>query len=356
MLDWIAALVGVFTITTTLLPFSRTAHWWIRIWDFPRIQLAAIGVGALVLHLSSDGRLPALNHLLTVVLVACVALHLARIFPYTILASKESADATPDAPEQNKLHLVLSNVLMSNRDFSRTVEMLRRQDPDVFLVVETDQAWLDALSDTLGDDYPHTVLVPQDNTYGMGLFSRFPLHGAEILFLTETDVPSIATDIELPCGHEITCRFLHPRPPRFQQDTTNRDAELLTVGKELADHTSPCLVAGDLNDVAWSHTTRLFRRTSHLLDPRIGRGLFSTFSARSSLVRFPLDHLFHSQHLTLDRIERLPPTGSDHFPIAIKLCLESSAPARQEVPTEEGDDLEEVAEKISPAVGRGGAP
>jgi endonuclease/exonuclease/phosphatase (EEP) superfamily protein YafD len=77
----------------------------------------------------------------------------------------------------------------------------------------------------------------------------------------------------------------------------------------------PVIVAGDLNDVAWSRTTHLFQRTGGLLDPRVGRGFFNTFDTRSRLTRVPLDHVFASRHFLLVELRRLPDIGSDHFPI-----------------------------------------
>jgi endonuclease/exonuclease/phosphatase (EEP) superfamily protein YafD len=52
------------------------------------------------------------------------------------------------------------------------------------------------------------------------------------------------------------------------------------AGREIAQSHRPALVAGDLNDVAWSHTSRLFRRIAQMLDPRVGRGIYSTFHVR----------------------------------------------------------------------------
>jgi endonuclease/exonuclease/phosphatase (EEP) superfamily protein YafD len=103
----------------------------------------------------------------------------------------------------------------------------------------------------------------------------------------------------------------------------------------------PIIVAGDFNDVAWSHTTRLFQRLSGLLDPRVGRGLYNTFHADHPLLRFPLDHLFHSNHFTLGSFRRLRHIGSDHFPIYVELNLNSEGPARQPKPSPEQGDLRE---------------
>ncbi len=76
--------------------------------------------------------------------------------------------------------------------------------------------------------------------------------------------------------------------------------------------------------------TSVLRIAAGLLDPRAGRGLYNSYNANNPLFRYPLDHVFHSKHFKLVRIQRLPDIGSDHFPILIELQYEPEAVAQQE--------------------------
>lgn len=98
--------------------------------------------------------------------------------------------------------------------------------------------------------------------------------------------------------------------------------------------------------MAWSRTTRLFQRLSGLLDPRLGRGLYPTFHARHPLVRWPLDHVFFSEHFLLAGIARLRYVGSDHFPILLRLCRAPHAPAVQDAPEADADDRREADQAV----------
>ena len=124
------------------------------------------------------------------------------------------------------------------------------------------------------------------------------------------------------------------------------DAELLLVGRAIQAHDGPTVVAGDLNDVAWSHTSELFRRLARLLDPRVGRGLLPTFHADYKLLRWPLDHVFYSEHFLLSGMERLGDVGSDHFPIWVELCRAPHASAKQETPEASTEDHRDAREAI----------
>ncbi len=119
------------------------------------------------------------------------------------------------------------------------------------------------------------------------------------------------------------------------------------VAREVAAADRPTIVAGDLNDVAWSHTSRLFRRISRMLDPRIGRGMFNSFHANHWPLRWPLDHVFVTDDFLLHAIRRLPAFGSDHFPILITLVLRAARqPRRRKPPAPDAEDRAEAADKL----------
>lgn len=129
----------------------------------------------------------------------------------------------------------------------------------------------------------------------MILLSKFPLTESKVNFLVKEDIPSIFTKITLQSGVKIDFYGVHPEPPKPGTDTYERDTELLLIWKKIKDYEYPTLVAGDLNDVGWFATSKLFRKYSELVDPREGRGLFNTYSVFMLLMRFPLDHIFYSK-------------------------------------------------------------
>ena len=90
--------------------------------------------------------------------------------------------------------------------------------------------------------------------------------------------------------------------------------------------------------MAWSETTRLFRKISGLLDPRVGRGMFNTFHAEYWFLRWPLDHLFHSDHFTLSRLCRLRSFGSDHFALFTELIFDLKRNVQQNSLDADEDD------------------
>jgi endonuclease/exonuclease/phosphatase (EEP) superfamily protein YafD len=175
-----------------------------------------------------------------------------------------------------------------------------------------------------------------------------------VRFLIQDDVPSIRAGIKLDEGMEVEIHCLHPRPPVPHEtgQSTERDAELIVVGKESKGKPWPIVVMGDLNDVAWSRTNYLFQRISGLLDPRVGRGLYNSFHARYFFLRFPLDHFFHSTHFRLVQLKRLAYFGSDHFPMFIRLSYEPEVQHQQEAPETELADEVDAAEKIAEAATR----
>lgn len=339
--------VGALGIILTILPFFRFGMWWIRIGDFPRLQIAfGCLIVALVFVLTQTFPLFWAETVFLVALLVCVVYQLYCVLPYLPIYPKQ-VETTRSPVLENTIRLLIFNVYIENRQTAKFLQLVERVQPDVILLAEPDKRWCREVA-RLEKSYPYTLVHPLDNAYGMALYSRLELSDTRLNFFIEDDIPSIITEVRLKSGLKIHLYCLHPRPPvPTESDRSNeRDAELLFVGRMIREHDVPTIIAGDLNDVAWSRTTKLFQKISGLLDPRIGRGLYTSFHARYPIIRFPLDHVFHSEHFRLADLRRLPSSGSDHFPIYIALTYEADAEHAHEEPVATPEEEREAVETI----------
>ncbi len=174
------------------------------------------------------------------------------------------------------------------------------------------------------------------------------LENTDFAFLVEKDVPSLTPLITLRSGVKVNCYFIHPKPPVPSEapSSITRDAELIMVAKNVKKSKMPVIAAGDLNDVGWSRTSKLFQKISGLLDPRIGRGLFATFNANNKFFRWPLDHIFHSKDFRVKNIKRLDYIGSDHFSIYINLSYEPETKDEQKNLKPDQEDVKDANKKL----------
>lgn len=313
-------LLGGLAILITVLPLWRTTRWWVRIFDFPRFQTALLALAVLLAW--PFVRSPTqLDLLFLGALGAALAWQISWVWRYLPGAPREvkHADAQQDAPAS--LALLTTNVLQSSRNADRLLGIINDANPDVILAVETDEWWCSRLEEALQGRYPYWVRYPLSNGYGLALFSRLELIEPAVRFVVDDAIPSIRTGVRLRTGAIIDLYGVHPRPPAVQQNSTERDLELLKVGREIKERGRPAILLGDLNDVAWSSSTVRFTRAGGLCDPRRGRGFYNTYPARLPGLRYPLDYIFNTSHFEVGAMRVLPGFGSDHLPLIAVLHL-----------------------------------
>ena len=334
-------------ILATGLPWVRSDYWTFRALEYPRFQKLLLCLALLAIWVLVWPEVPGAYYISAALLAGCAGYLFYKIVPYTKLYPKEMKEVEP-AGKDNTISFFTANVYQDNRNYNRIITQIGETDPDVILLLETDTGWAEAMQ-SLKQEYPHFLEQPQGNTYGLLFYSRFALQNSGLICRVKEDIPSIEATIILPSGQPVKLYGLHPEPPAPEETlrTTAKDKELMLVAFEAKKCNIPVIVLGDLNDVAWSYTTELFRKTSRLLDPRRGRGFYATFSAKSRFVRFPLDYIFCSDDFGLLKMKRMPYNGSDHFAMFVCLHYDESLKRQQETAKADGKEIRDAKEKAA---------
>lgn len=349
-LIWLARITLALLVLVTLAPLVNTGYWVVRLCDFPRVQiliLLLVPTLAIVAHAWGTWGFRREHGILGGVILAAACWQAAHVLPFTPLWQQELAKAS----ERENLRLMIANIKFENNQFDAVSQVIEQHDPDLLLLIEINEKWNSEL-DQLRQAYTHHVDVVRDEGLGLALWSKLPIQDEQVKYLVTERRPSIFATLTLPDGKTIQVAGVHPTPPGLKDETPGgrrdsrvRDAELVLVAKEVqANADAAWLVTGDFNDVAWSHSTRLFKRLSGLRDPRVGRALLTTFHADYPPLRYPIDHVFLSQGSTVGEFKRVRLPGSDHFAVLAEFHVTGNA-VPETASSSDHKEAEEIVEE-----------
>ena len=338
---------GFVSIVLTLLPLIPSDYWWIRMFDFPHIQLTTLTFIAILTYFIRFNIKSKKDYLFIVILIICFTYQFSKIAPYTPLYKKEVMDAT-SISKQSQVKLFTSNVLQKNESNERLISIIKELDADVMVFTEANDRWKNVIVKNLSSEYKYRVEMPLENTYGILMYSKLELINPEVKFIITDTIPSVHSKIRLRSGDIAQIYAIHPTPPMPQENplSTDRDAELMLTSKLARESEHPVIVIGDFNDIPWSSTSKLFQQTSELLDVRVGRGFYSTFNAKKILLRWPLDHIYVSPEFRLSSIKNCESIDSDHFPLYVELNFEPEGKLEQMPESVTKEELEQAQKEI----------
>ncbi len=321
-----------------------------RVWEFGRIQLTVLQLITLALGLFFIVDKDSLFWGIAVVHVGFIVYNAVILLPYTSAFKKKALE---DVPKHSRTISIISvNVYQFNERYEELIKLVREVQPDILLTMESNQAWDDAIAE-IEEDYPNFKKVPLENTYGIHFYTKLPAKYINVNYLVADDLPSIEASLAIDERTTFTFFGVHPPPPSptEEDNSKERDGELLSVGKKVKETKGAVIVVGDFNNVAWAKSSILFRKTSGLIDPRIGRGFVSTFHAKYKLLRFPIDLFFHSTDIFIEDFRTLRPIGSDHLPLFCKFYINYKEDVQEEdVETLEKGEKQEVEEMIEDGI------
>lgn len=254
-----------------------------------------------------------------VALFAIAAAFNARdLLPYWLPSSQAPTTVGADAGGDRRLFVISANVHRVNRATDRATAYLRDRSPDVAVVLEVDDAWAAAL-EGLADAFPHRVIRPRPDNFGIAVLSRRPLADVEERAFCETGYPSILATIRHPAG-DVRLIATHPFPPFNAACTARLVRHLDGVAEAVRASPLPCIVAGDLNATPWSRPFRRLTATG-LVDSALAQGVQPTWHAGLPAPRIPIDHILVPADAVVLRRDVGPAIGSDHLPVEAEIVV-----------------------------------
>lgn len=245
------------------------------------------------------------------------------VYPwYTSNQSQMSASPEPG------LRLLFSNVHVLNAQHDKLIELVETEQPDVLILQEISSQWVQSL-ETVGLSYPNKHLVPRNDSFGIGIFSRIPIHVSEEIHFGKLH-PSILAVVEIG-GERVTILALHPPPPVSDQAAASRNKQLQAAASYIREIQTPKLIIGDLNTTMWSRNYTRFVRESGLKNARRGFGILPSWPTYFPPMYIPIDHCLVSPDITVVDMRTGDDVGSDHLPLIVDLSLTSTnLPTRRE--------------------------
>lgn len=228
------------------------------------------------------------------------------------------------------LRLLIANLNTQNRSFDPVLSLIRQETPDLALLIEVDEAWLEQL-DTLKDILPYQFGEANPYNLGIVLYSRQPLINAQANPFETARNTGITANLTIN-GQSLALIGIHPPPPIKPHWFQVRNRQLDAIARYVQTLSTPVIVMGDFNSTPWSPYFQRLMRQTKLHNTRQGFGILPSWPVPTSydpmagwmsrLLGIPIDHCLVSPTLKTVHIRTGPPVDSDHRPVIVDLQVD----------------------------------
>ena len=111
---------GLLAVVLSLFPFVAADYWWIRMFDFPHVQLTILTLVALLVYFFRFDIRNWRDYSFVIILALCFLLQLTKIYPYTPFAEVEVRKNTAHVPARS-ISIMASNVLQKNEQYEKVI-------------------------------------------------------------------------------------------------------------------------------------------------------------------------------------------------------------------------------------------
>lgn len=346
MLTLYYVLSALFFIAT-FIPLIPYQHWFFRIFDFAKVQILVLQ--SIVFLAAWFFISPGFGfYCIQTLLLVCIGYEISLLYKYTPFYKIKRVQKTGRSSES--IRIVSFNVYQFNKEYQKFIDFIQKMNPDIILTMESNREWEEAMQ-VFKKEYAYFHEIALENTYGMHLYSKLKISDSTTHYFVADDIPSIEAVLQTNDGFEFIFFGVHPPPPSptEEENSKERDGELLSVAKKIRNSKKTALVVGDFNNVAWAKSSVLFRKASRMIDPRIGRGLISTFHAKYRLLRFPIDQMFHTTDIFVEEISAEKNIGSDHLPLYCRFFIDkendNQETQKESLTSDEAQEINEMIEE-----------
>src|SRR5690606_15199549 len=124
---------------------------------------------------------------------ALMVYHVYILMRYTKFWRTKKIDSSGQVSD--KVKVISCNVYQFNTEHERFVQLVKDEQPDIVITMESNKDWERAMR-VLEDDYPNHQKITLENTYGMHFYTKLNVIRLQTHYFVADDVPRLKD------GHE----------------------------------------------------------------------------------------------------------------------------------------------------------
>jgi len=217
------------------------------------------------------------------------------------------------------LKLLHANVLSSNDEYQRLIDLIAAEDPDMIFLQEVTNDWVIGL-EPLQNDYPFSYTEARSGNFGIAVYSKIRFDSVSHVDSPPLGYPTITATATVGKA-SLTLISSHPTIPMGLRLYSARNQQLDSVLDQVQAADRPVVLLGDFNATLWDPQFKNLMRSTGLLNVRRGFGILPTWPTYMPIAMIPIDHVLVSESVGVSDVKTGKGIGSDHLPLIVTLSL-----------------------------------